>query len=143
MTKRQKKKLAKRMGLFHYRDYKFICKARRCMADAGSVLASWNEKHRGWIVNMQKDFEAKIVALYRTMLRSEASLDDIKDMLQICESRRAETIPDDYLDQLSLNVYKVNKRIPIPMNLIYTPSQIDEFETMIKAEMEKEGNTNG
>jgi len=139
MTKRQKKKLAKRMGLFHYRDYKFICKARKCMADVDSAIALWNEKHRGWINSMQKDFEAKIVALYRTMLRSESSLDDIKDMLQICESRRAEIIPDDYLDQLSLSVYKANKRIPIPLDIIYTPSQIDEFETMLKAEMEKEG----
>ena len=113
------------------------------MAKADSVLASWNEKHRSWIAGMQKDFEAKIVALYRTMLRSESSLDDIRDMLQICENRRAETIPDDYLDQLSLSVYKANKRIPIPMDLIYTQTQIKEFEEMIKTEMEKEGNTNG
>lgn len=141
MTKRQKKKLRKRGGLFHYRDWgtlrKFLVCPTQDDAIASTLECMVNQLRMQYVKDIQK--------MVRLWLRDDTSIEAMKEALDSYEAYRrdiqgTDPVPVETLDALSLAMYKANKRLPIPMSMIYPPETIQSYEEMIKKE---EGDENG
>lgn len=83
--------------------------------------------------------------MIRVWLRDDTSIETMKKVMDSHEAYRrdiqgTDPVPVDTLDALSLAMYKANKRLPIPMSMIYPPETIQSYEEMIKKE---EGEQNG
>ena len=135
MTKRQKKKLRKRGGLFHYRDWETLRKFLVCPTQddviASTLECMMNQLRMQYVKDIQK--------MIRLWLRADTSIEAMKEALDSYEAYRrdiqgTDPVPVETLDALSLAMYKANKRLPIPMSMIYPPETIQSYEEMIKKE---------
>ena len=141
MTKRQKKKLRKRGGLFHYRDWGALRKFLVCPTRDDVIASTWECK----LNQLRKEYIKDIQKMIRVWLRDDTSIEAMKKVMDSHEAYRrdiqgADPVPVETLDALSLAMYKANKRLPIPTSMIYQPETVQMYEDMIKKE---EGDKDG
>lgn len=87
MTQRQKKKLARRMGLRHYRDAKAVKYAADILMRMSHTLeeSSW-PKHDD-ITKLQEDYTNDMSKVYRHVLRTGQVPVNNKEFMEVIQNR--------------------------------------------------------